>query len=78
MEFTVTFDEARDTIRIYYPQINTGEKLYGYIEEIDIQRKFVDCVEIFFTGFESNLLYRDLRSGGAESIRISTSGTLIH
>lgn len=60
MEFTVTFDEARDTIRIYYPHINTGEKLYGYIEEIDIQRKFVDCVEMFFTGFESNLLYRDL------------------
>ncbi len=60
MEFTVTFDEARDTIRIYYPHISTGEKLYGYIEEIDIQRKFVDSVEIFFTGFESNLLYRDV------------------
>ncbi len=60
MEFTVTFDEARDTIRIYYPNISTGEKLYGYIEEIDIQRKFVDSVEIFFTGFESNLLYRDV------------------
>ncbi|MDD4208418.1 MAG: transglutaminase domain-containing protein, partial [Mesotoga sp.] len=60
MEFTVTFDEAKNTIRMYYPQINTDELLYEFIEERDIQRRIVDGSEMFFTGFESNLFYRDL------------------
>jgi|GEM_PF-914454 len=60
MEFTVTFDEARDTVGMYYPQINTDEKLHRFIEERDIQRKIVDGVEMFFTGFESNPFFIDL------------------
>ncbi len=60
MEFTVTFDEAKNTIRMYYPQINADELFYEFIEERDIQRRIVDGSEMFFTGFESNLFYRDL------------------
>ena len=60
MEFTVTFDEARDTILMYYPQINTDEKLYEFTEERDIQRKIVDGAEMFFTGLERKLFSTEI------------------
>ena len=60
MEFTITFDDAREIIKSHYPHIDSDEKLYEFIQERDIQRKIVDGAEMFFTGFESNLFYRDL------------------
>ncbi len=60
LEFTLTFEEAKEIIMNHYPDLKSDEEVRKFIVERDIQRRIVDGVEMYFGELEHNLFTRDL------------------
>jgi hypothetical protein len=59
IEFSLTFEEAKDIIVKHYPELKNDEEVRRFIVDRDIQRRTVDGVEMYFGEFEHNLFTRD-------------------
>ena len=60
IEFSITYDEAKEIVTGHYPNPNTDAEVRQFIEERKIQRRIIDGREMFFSEFERKLFYRDL------------------
>ncbi len=59
IEFSVSFEDAKEIIKKHYPQLLSDEKIMDFIMERDIQRIQVNGGLLLFSDFEQNLFYRD-------------------
>jgi transglutaminase-like putative cysteine protease len=59
LEFSLTFEEAKEIIMKHYPQLKNDEQVREFIVERDIQRALVDGVEMYYCDLEHNLFTRD-------------------
>ncbi|WP_367357628.1 transglutaminase-like domain-containing protein, partial [Mesotoga sp.] len=59
LEFSLTFEEAKEIIMKHYPELKIDEEVREFIVERDIQRTLVDGIEMYYTDLEHNLFTRD-------------------
>jgi len=59
IEFSLTFEEAKEIIVKHYPELKSDEDVRRFIVDRDIQRRTVDGFEMYFGEFEHNLFTRD-------------------
>jgi len=59
IEFSVSFEDAKEIIKKHYPQLQSNEEILDFIMERDIQRIQVNGGLLLFSDFEQNLFYRD-------------------
>ena len=59
LEFSLTFEEAKEIIVKHYPKLKSDEEVREFIVERDIQRAIVDGAEMYYTDLEHNLFTRD-------------------
>ncbi len=59
IEFSLTFEEAKEIILRHYPDLKNDEEIRRFIVDRDIQRFVVEGVEMYYEDFEHNLFTRD-------------------
>ncbi|HOY27231.1 MAG TPA: transglutaminase domain-containing protein, partial [Mesotoga sp.] len=52
IEFSLTFEEAKEIIVKHYPELKSDEDVRRFIVDRDIQRRTVDGFEMYFGEFE--------------------------
>lgn len=60
LSFSLDYNQAKEIIQKYYPQLKSDEEILQFIKDKKIQKYEINGEMFYFDGLEPNLLYRDL------------------